>query len=65
MLKTAEGTALNSPSKVDTRTSLWTLDSLDKDHKLGRFFSGFRSSKVVNGPLPSLTYEQKHKLWRH
>ncbi len=63
--KTAEETALNSPSEIDTRAFLWTFDSLDEDHELERFFfglPGFRSSKVVNDPLPSLTEEQKWKL---
>ncbi len=63
--KTAEETALNSPSEIDARTFMWTFDSLDEDHELERFFSslpGFRSSKVVNDPLPSLTPEQKEKL---
>jgi len=65
MQKSAEETALNSPSEIDTRVFLWTFDSLDEDHELEHFFSGlpgFRVSKVVNDPLPSLTYEQKHKL---
>jgi hypothetical protein len=63
--KTAEETAFNSPSEIDARTFIWTLDSLDEDHELERFFSGlpsFRSSKVVNDPLPSRTREQKRKL---
>src|SRR6266702_163119 len=65
MQKTAEETALNAPSEIDTRAFLWTFDCLDEDHELERFFSGlpgFRSSKVVNDPLPSLTNEQKWKL---
>ncbi|KAH9057284.1 hypothetical protein EDB87DRAFT_1126221 [Lactarius vividus] len=63
--RTVEQTALNSPSEIDTRAFLWTFDSLDEDHELERFFSGlpgFRSSKVVNDPLPGLTREQKWKL---
>src|SRR6266702_3311082 len=58
MDKTTEGTALNSPSEIDTRAFMWTFDSLDEDHELERFFAGlpgFRSSKVVDDPLPSLT----------
>jgi len=65
MQKTAEETARNSPSEIDTRTFLWTLDSLDEDHELERFFAGlpgFRSSKVVDDPLPSLTKGGKKKL---
>ena len=65
MQKTAEETALNSPSEIDTRAFMWTFDCLDEDHELDRFFSGlpgFRSSKVVKDPLPSLTDEEKWKL---
>jgi len=65
MQRTAEETALNPRSEIDTRAFLWTFDSLDEDHELERFFSGlpgFRSSKVVDDPLPSLTEEQKGKL---
>ena len=65
MQKTAEETALNSLSEIDTRAFMWTFDCLDEDHELEHFFSGlpgFRSSKVVNDPLPSLTEEQKLKL---
>ncbi|KAH9056381.1 hypothetical protein EDB87DRAFT_1239388 [Lactarius vividus] len=65
MQKTVESTALNSPLEIDTRAFLWTFDSLDEDHELERFFSGlpgFRSSKVVDDPLPHLTEEQKEKL---
>jgi hypothetical protein len=57
MRKTAEETAFNSPSEIDTRTFLWTFDSLDEDHELERFFAGlpgFRSSKMVKDPLPDL-----------
>ncbi len=65
MQKTAEETALNSPSEIDIRAFMWTFDRLDEDHELERFFSGlpgFRSSKVVDDPLPSLTEEGKTKL---
>ena len=64
MQKTVEETALNSSSEIDTRTFKWTFDCLDEDHELESFFSGlpgFRSSKVVNDPLPSLTEEE---MWR-
>ncbi|KAH9057255.1 hypothetical protein EDB87DRAFT_1686538 [Lactarius vividus] len=67
MQKTAEETALNSPSDLVTRAFLWTFDSLDEDHELERFFSGlpgFRSSKVVDDPLPVLTEDQQRKLLR-
>ena len=65
MQKTAEETALNSSSDIDTRAFMWTFDCLDEDHELERFFSGFpglRSSKVVTDPLPSLTSEQNRKV---
>ncbi|KAN0140475.1 hypothetical protein V8E53_001684 [Lactarius tabidus] len=66
MQKTAEETALSSPSEIDARAFMWTLDCLDEDHELEHFFSGlpgFRSSKVVKDPLRSLTYEQKQRLY--
>ena len=65
MRKTAEETALKLPPEIDTRTFIWTFDSLDEDHELERFFSGlpgFRNSKVVKDPLPDLTSEQQGKL---
>ena len=66
MQKTAEETALNTSSEIDTRAFMWTFDCLDEDHELESFFSGlpgFRSSKVVNDPLPSLTEEEMRKLY--
>ncbi|KAH9165362.1 hypothetical protein EDB89DRAFT_2102259, partial [Lactarius sanguifluus] len=51
-----EETALNSPSAIVTRAFMWTFDGSDEDHELERFLSGlpgFRSSKVVDDPLPS------------
>ena len=66
MRKTAEETALNAPSEIDTRAFMWTFDCLDEDHELERFFfglPGFRSSKVVDDPLPSLTEGEKWKLY--
>ena len=66
MQKTAEETALNLSSDIDTRAFMWTFDCLDEDHELERFFSGlpgFRSSKVVNDPLPGLTEEGILKLY--
>ena len=65
MHKTAEGTALDAPSEIDSRAFMWTFDSLDEDHELERFFSGlpgFRRSRVVIDPLPGLKYEQKQKI---
>ncbi|KAH9057283.1 hypothetical protein EDB87DRAFT_1823795 [Lactarius vividus] len=65
MQRTVEEIALKSQSDIDTRAFIWTIDSLDEDHELEHFFSGlpgFRSSKVVVDPLPSLTEEQKEKL---
>ena len=67
MQKTAEEIALNSPSEIDTRAFMWTFDCLDEDHELESFFSGlpgFRNSKVVDDPLPSLTEEENWKLYR-
>ena len=67
MQKTAEETALKSPSEIDTRAFMWTFDCLDEDHELEGFFSGlpgFRSSRVVDDPLPSLTEEENWKLYR-
>ena len=66
MQKTAEETALNSSSQIDARAFKWTFDCLDEDHELESFFSGlpgFRSSKVVNDPVPSLTEEETLKLY--
>ncbi len=65
MQKTVEETALNSPSEIDARAFMWTFDCLDEDHELERFFSGlpgFRSSNVIDDPLPSLDGEQQRKL---
>ena len=65
MQKTAEETALNSSSDIDARALMWTFDSLDEDHELERFFSGFpglRSSKLVDNPLPSLSWDQTVKI---
>ena len=65
MQKTAEETALDSSSEIDTRAFMWTLDCLDEDHELERFFSGLpglRSSKVVDNLLPSLAFGQKQAV---
>jgi len=66
MQRTAEETALNSPSEIDTGVFKWTFDCLDEDHELERFFAGlpsFRSSKVVSDPLPGLTEEEKRRIY--
>ena len=65
MQKTAEDTALSSSSEIGARAFMWTFASLDEDQDLERFFSGlpgFRTSKVVDDPLPILTSDQKKKL---
>jgi hypothetical protein len=65
MQKTAEETALKSPSAIVTRAFMWTFESLDEDHELERFFAGlpgFRSSKVVDDPLPRLPLKEKYPL---
>ena len=67
MQKSAEETALTSPSEIDTRAFMWTFDCLDEDHELERFFSGlpgFRCSNVVDDPLISLTEEEKSRLYK-
>ena len=66
MRKSAEETAFNSPPEIDTRAFMRTLDYLDEDHELERFFTGlpgFRSSKMVKDPLPNLKPEDQEKLW--
>ncbi|KAF8258299.1 hypothetical protein EI94DRAFT_1835100 [Lactarius quietus] len=63
---TPEEAALESPEKIITRAFMWTLDSLDEDHELDRFFSSlpsFRSSKAVKDPLPRLTKVEKGRLF--
>ena len=40
MHKTAEETALESSSAIDTRAFIWTFNCFDEDHELERFFSG-------------------------
>jgi hypothetical protein len=67
MQKTAEETALKSPSEIDNHAFMWTFYSLDEDHELERFFAGFpalRSSKVVADPLPGLTKVEQRALSR-
>ena len=65
MQKAAEESAFNSPPEIDTRAFMWTFDCLDEDHELEYFFSGlpgFRGSRMVEDPLPDLTWEQQEKL---
>ncbi|KAN0140387.1 hypothetical protein V8E53_001596 [Lactarius tabidus] len=65
MQKTAEKTALKSPSELDTRAFMWTFDCLDEDHELERFFyglPGFCNSKLVKDPLPILSSTQQRKI---
>ena len=65
MQQTIEVTALDSPPSINARAFMWTFERLDEDRELERFFSGlpgFRSSKFVKDPLPSLTYGQKWEL---
>jgi hypothetical protein len=66
-LMTTEEVALKSPSEIDARAFMWTFDSLDEDHELGRFFSSlpdFCRSKIVDDPLPSLTSDDKRKIFQ-
>ena len=65
MQKTAEETALDSPSGIDARAFRWTFDCLDEDRELERFFSGlpgFRTSDLVDNPIPGLAQEENTKL---
>jgi hypothetical protein len=65
MKEIAEKNALKSPSAIDTRVFLWTFESLDEDHELERFFAGlpgFRSSEVVDDPLPRLSSDQMRDI---
>ena len=64
--KTAEETALASPPEIDTRAFIWTFDCLDEDHELERFFSGlpgFRSSNVVEDPLPINAHNEWERIY--
>ena len=57
--------ALESSVDIDCRAFLWTLNRLDEDHELERFFSGlpgFYSSKALKKPLRYLTDQQKQTL---
>jgi hypothetical protein len=60
-----EKAALKSSPEIDTRTFMWTFDSLDEDHELDRFFSGmpgFHNSRVLKQPLHGLDDQQKLRL---
>ena len=66
MQKTIEEAAMSSPSDIDTRALLWTLDSLNEDHELERFFfglAGFWSAKLVEDPASTLAKEGKQRLF--
>ncbi|KAF8258903.1 hypothetical protein EI94DRAFT_1070312 [Lactarius quietus] len=66
MQKRAEAAAMKSPSEIDTRAFMWTFDCLDEDHELEHFFAGlpgFRGSKVVKDPLPSLAQGETQRLF--
>ena len=58
-------TARSPSSEVDGRVLTWTLDSLDEDQELERFFSsipGFCSSTVVADPLDTFIRPNESKL---
>ena len=64
-LMAPEEAALKVSPLIDTRAFMWTLDSLDEDYELERFFSSlpdFRSSKVVDDPLCGLTKKEKEEI---
>ena len=64
-LMTAEEAALMTSSEIDARAFMWTFDRLEEDHELERFFTGlpgFRSSKVIEDPLPILSNWEKQKI---
>ncbi len=64
MVKATEESALNSSSEIDTRAFMRTLESLDEDDDLERFFASlpdFHSSDKV-GDLTLLTEKEKSKL---
>ena len=67
MQKMTEETALKLPSEIDPRAFMWTFNRLEEDQELERFFfgiPGFRGSKVIEDPLPSLTGEETWRLHR-
>ena len=65
MLKTAEESSLNLPSKLGQHAFMWTFDSLHEDKKLERFFysiPGFYRSDAVKFSLYSLAEAQMENL---
>ena len=65
MLKTAEESSLNLPSKLGGHAFMWTFDSLHEDHKLESFFSsipGFCDSDAVNFTVYSLAEVQMENM---
>ena len=61
--KAAEETARKLSSEIDWRVLIWTLESLDEEHELERFFSclpGFWNSRVVNSrPVDSIRQDSE------
>jgi len=65
VVKTAEETAQGLASAIDGRALLWTLESLDEDLDLERFFAaipGFCNSKVVVDPFGAFIKPNDKKL---
>ena len=65
MLKTAEESSLNLPSKLGRHAFMWTFDNLHEDNKLERFFSsipGFCHSDAANFSVYSLTEAQMENM---
>ena len=65
MLKTAEESSLNLPSKLGKNTLMWTFDSLHEDDKLEHFFSsipGFCRSDAVNFSVYGLSEAQMENM---
>ena len=63
--KAAEETAQEVSPVIGGRALAWTLESLDEDHELERFFAGipsFCSSTVVDDPLGSYIKPNADKL---
>ena len=63
IVKAAEETARKLSSEIDWRVLIWTLESLDEEHELERFFSGlpgFWNSRVVNSrPVASIRQDSE------
>ena len=63
--KAAEETAQEVPPAIGSRILAWTLESLDEDHELERFFAGipsFCGSTVVDDPLGTYIKPNADKL---